>query len=186
MDKEAEFVKKLISTFEIHFNVATEVWSKCKTKRIDLVLTHKIHKQISFGIECKKPDKKRGEKIGHYLKQAIHYTKLEWCTGSEYKKIPVLLCPPLSYKYFVLNETEQLINNQVWVKDRHQPDNDHHSFNGFLGAFSVGEIRKNKYGYYFVMSNKTLFKTSIDYITKKTIESVHFDNYNYVIKKINL
>jgi len=185
MDKEKEFVEKLISTFEIHFNVTNEVWSKCKTKRIDLVLTHKIHKDISFGIECKLPDKKKGEKIGQYLKQAISYTNLQWYNGKQFKQMPILLCPPLSYKYFVLNETEQIINNEVWIKDRHQPNHNHHSFNGFLGAFNVGEVRKKNNRYYFVMSNKFLYQTYTDYYNN-IIDSIHFDNYNHILNKINL
>ena len=60
---EEEFKLKLVSIFENHFNVMIEVWSKCKTKRIDIVLTHKILKEVSFGIECKIPDRKRGQQI---------------------------------------------------------------------------------------------------------------------------
>ena len=179
MDNETDFIKKLIPTFEIHFNVTTEVWSECKTKRIDLILTHKQNKDISFGIECKLPDKKRGEKIGEYVKQAINYTKLNWYDGSQYRKLPILLCPPLSYKYFVLNEHQKIFNNETWVKDRHNQDDKHHSFNGFLGAFNVGEVRKSKYGYYFVMSNKLMFGS----FNKNS--SIRLDNYNSIIKKIN-
>jgi len=184
MDKEKEFVEKLIPTFKIHFNVATEVWSECKTKRIDLVLTHKQNKNISFGIECKIPDKKRGDKIGQYLKQAIGYSKLKWFNGKEYKKIPILLCPPLSYKYFILNEEEKIINNEIWIKDRHSKNCKHHSFNGFLGALNIGEVRKNDQGYYFVMSNKILFDNYGMYNITRENKGVHIDNYNYITNRI--
>ena len=59
-ETEQEYVNKLIPTFSKHFTVTQEVWSKCKNGRIDLVLT--LNDIIHFGIECKAPNEKRGEK----------------------------------------------------------------------------------------------------------------------------
>lgn len=199
---EEEFKLKLVSIFENHFNVMIEVWSKCKTKRIDIVLTHKILKEVSFGIECKIPDRKRGQKIGEYVIQANHYSKLEWQDyNGYYKKIPILICPPLSYKYFLMNEKTIYINDtsnleisninncniyNKWHQDRHTENDTHHSFNGFLSAFNIGEVRKKHNKYYFVFANQILFDTSVNMkFTSIFKNNIHFNNYNKLIKRIN-
>lgn len=182
---EQKFKEKLISIFENHFIVKPERDSKCETRRIDIVLTHKILKEISFGIECKRPDRKRGEEIGMYVKQAFNYSQLEWECNGEFKKIPILLCPPLSYKYFILNEKETIIENNKWHKDRHQEDDNHHSFNGFLGVFNIGEVRKRNNSYYFVFSNRVLFVGSKkNYHNESYSYGVHLENYYKTLKLI--
>lgn len=165
---ELEYVSKLIPTFRIHFIVRSEVWDKKRKSRIDLVLNLKSNPDIFFGIECKIPDKKRGEKMGLFIKQAIRYSQSEFeVKPNFFKKIPILITPALSNNYFILNETEQIIDGITWHQDRHNSNHDHHSMNGFLGAFEVGEIRTfskvyenprvlKKY-YKFMYSNCTLF-----------------------------
>ena len=103
MKTEKEFVNKLEAKFKKYFEVQREVVSKCKKNRIDLLLT--IDGKYHFAIECKIPDKKRGEEIGKYIKQAERYTTAEWeYKPGEFVKAIVLICPPLSYSYFILNE----------------------------------------------------------------------------------
>lgn len=186
---EYDFVQKIIPTFSIYFNVTQEVWSKCKTGRIDLLLQSKTEPNVFFGIECKLPDSKRGEKIGEFVKQAIRYSNLEFDLGNgRYLKIPILICPPLSYKYFLLNEEEAEVNdnNYLWHRDRHNKDHEHHTFNGFLGAFNVGEVRsRSNNSWYFVMSNKLLFDSDKKYFQMKEDKGLHLANYELTIKKIN-
>lgn len=181
--EEEEFVNKLISTFSKHFKVTTEVWSKCKTRRIDLVL--KLQENVYFGIECKTPDKKRGEKIAEYLLQANDYSKLEFKVEENvFKKIPILICPPLSYNYFILNEHEKIIDNETWHKDRHDKFNTHHSVNGFCCAFDVGEVRKSfNNSYRFIFCNKELFSSRLQYQSDKII-GLHVKNYVNLLQKL--
>jgi hypothetical protein len=65
MKAEKEFVDKLCIKFSKYFEVQREVVSKCKKNRIDILLS--IDGKYHFGIECKSPDKKRGEQIGRYV-----------------------------------------------------------------------------------------------------------------------
>jgi len=182
--EEKEFVDKLIKPLTNHFNIQQEVKSKCGKGRIDLVLQSKENDNIYFGVECKKPDKKRGEEMARFVKQAIRYTDYEFLTSKGiYRKIPVVLCPPLSYNYFILNEYEQHINGELWHKDRHNATHEHHSFNGLLGQFNVGEIRNLDKYYIISFSNKIIFSTRKNWHTKQ-IEGIHEANYNKLITKI--
>lgn len=183
---EQKFKEKLISIFENHFIVKPERDSKCETRRIDIVLTHKILKEISFGIECKRPDRKKGVKIGEYVKQAFNYSQLEWDCLGNFKKIPILICPPLSFKYFLMNEKETIIENNKWYQDRHDENDEHHTFNGFLSVFNIGEVRKKHGNYYFVYANQILFDSS-NYVQYNSvfINNIHLNNYNKLIKRIN-
>lgn len=169
LETEQDFVNKLIPTFSKHFKVETEVWSKCKNGRIDLLLN--LDNKYYFGIECKLPNAKRGEQIGKYVKQAIRYSNYEFHIGNGiYKKIPIFICPPLSYKYFLMNQRETIIDNidnvycngnkfKKWHQDRHCENSSHHSFNGFLGEFNVGEVRRfDNVNYYFSFSNNIIYE----------------------------
>ena len=88
--EEKEFVDKLIKPLTNHFNIQQEVKSKCGKGRIDLVLQSKENDNIYFGVECKKPDKKRGEEMARFVKQAIRYTDYEFLTSKG-----IYLCEPL-------------------------------------------------------------------------------------------
>jgi len=142
---EEQFVDSVENYLKKHFNTQREVWSKCRNGRIDLVL-NLPNTDIFFGIECKLPDKKCGEKMGEFLKQAVRYSGYEFeVQPNIFKKIPIAICPALSYNYFILNEVETLSEDgKTWHKDRHEQYNEHHSFNGFVGSFSIGELRKGK------------------------------------------
>jgi len=181
---EKEFVLKLIPYFEKHFIVRQECWSECKTSRIDLILQLK-ETNYFFGIECKIPNKKRGEEIGRYVKQAANYSNLKFDVlknALNYKKIPIFICPALSYDYFILNENQKIIpdstvklnqwigENNIWHQDRHNRFCEHHTFNGFLGSFNIGEVRKisNK-DFILSLSNKIIFSSN---------KGIHIENYN--------
>lgn len=186
MDKmeetEEQFVLKLIKTFQKYFKVEREVWSDCRNGRIDIILTTK--ENYRFGVECKRYDKKRGEKMGEFLKQAIRYSNYTF-SGN---KIPIFIAPPLSYKYFIMNEIEEIKEDgNMWHMDRHNENHEHHSFNGFLGAFNIGEIRsvKNDRPYfYFSTSNKIIWQSKKKWKENEEI-GTHEVNYNNLIKKIN-
>jgi hypothetical protein len=153
---EEQFVDRLAGIFSNQFQVQREVWSECRTRRIDLILT-KDH--YHFGIECKPFDKKKGEQIGKYVKQAINYQFLKWKVAeNKFQRVPILICPAISYNYFVMSDEKKIFNHNQWHKDRHNQTHDHHSFNGFLGEFGIGEIRKcQPDGYQFTISNHVLF-----------------------------
>lgn len=190
---EDEFVDKIVVAFEKHFIVKRECWSKCKTKRIDLILQIP-NTEIFFGIEAKRPDKKRGEKIAKFIQQASEYSKLEFDlekNGYKYAKIPVFICPALSYNYFILNEHSAELNvksnlhqhykdnsHLLWHQDRHLIHHKHHTFNGLLGGFGIGEVRKN-FGnsFYFSFSNKIIYSTEKDWHTKE-VKGLHEENYS--------
>lgn len=193
---EQEFVNQLTKSFNKHFKVSAEVFSKCKKGRIDLLLT--MPGNIHFGLECKRPDSKRGEQIGEYVKQAIRYTEYEFeVYPGIFKRIPILICPPLSYKYFLINERSNEfthIENVVfdgkpfckWHQDRHEEHYTHHSFNGYLGAFHIGEVRKHQDGtYFFSVSNKTIFSSRKKWQSEE-INGLHHENYIKLLKKLGI
>jgi hypothetical protein len=181
---EQEFVDVLAYTFGKHFKVTLEVWSKCKNGRIDILLTYKD--KYYFGIECKQPNRKRGEEIGEFVKQAIRYSDYEFqVENGVYKKIPIFICPALSYHYFILNDEVTELNGKKWHKDRHDSNFSHHSFNGFLGTFGIGEVRKSGQNYYFSVSNSTIWKSNKIYGSQE-IEGINEANYVKLAKKLGL
>ena len=198
MDKEKEFVDGLEKYLSKWFLVKREIWSKCRKSRIDMVITLIGNENIIFGLECKQVNKKRGEEIGEYVRQASRYTKQEFEVQSNiFKRIPILICPPLSCNYFVFNEESKQIDNKTWYRDRHEHYHEHNSVNGFLGVFNVGEFRKydfeNEIFYYISFSNKNIWssqKVKIwDEIQRKYIgtktKGLHEKNYSFLVSKIN-
>ena len=104
------------------------------------------------------------------------------------------ICPPLSYKYFILNQEQQEIENKIWHLDRHSEYHEHHTMNGFIGAFNVGELRKgfDKEKYYFLsFSNKPVWSSKIANIYNsnnewvgKQMKGIHEKFYIELMKKI--
>lgn len=184
-ETEHDFVQKIIPTFSKHFKVTQEVWSKCKNGRIDLLLT--LNDSIYFGIECKAPNEKRGEKIGEYIKQAIRYSNYYFNIGNNvYKKIPILICPALSYNYLLMKDQTILNNGYEFHKDRHKEFDSHHTVNGILGSFGIGEVRKSyNNSYYFSVSNKIIFQTHTKW-NKTEIIGLHEENYTNLLKKLGI
>ena len=184
MISEKEFVKGLIKHFEKHFNVYQEVWSKCRKKRIDLILVHKKYNLIAFGIECKMYDTKKGEEIGRFIKQAIDYKDMEFVFENRCKKVPIFICPALSINYLVLVKERVMDDNGIyWYRDRHEPNHQHHTANGILGAFGIGEVRNIKKGYYMSLSNFIIFESEPTIHETRSNYGMHLTNYNKILKK---
>lgn len=185
---ESEYIEKvLIPILNPHFIIRRECWSNSKKKRrIDLILQIP-DRDVFFGVEVKRPSSKRGEEIGRFIKQAIDYSKLEFDVfknGSVFKKIPIFINPPISLNYFVMNQESQILNGVKWFRDRHDNTCEHHSFNGFLGSFGVGEIRAGK-DYrgsfiFFAFSNKVIYSTAKIWRTKEIV-GLHEKNYSKLI-----
>jgi hypothetical protein len=188
--KENIFVENCIKSFSQHFKCQREVWSKCRQGRIDIVLETDCGK--FFGVEAKVPDRKRGEKIGEFVKQAIRYSAYEFeVRPNHFEVIPIFICPPISYKYFLMNEQEQIIDGVKWHRDRHNEVCEHHSFNGFLGSFNIGEIRNIGNGFFaLINSNKIIYSTGVKRIfengrfIRNEKFGLHEENYKFLIKKI--
>jgi hypothetical protein len=181
-NKESVFVDKLTIALQKNLKVEREVKSDCRTARIDIIATTK--EGYRFGIECKRYDEKRGEKVGEYIKQAERYSK---CLFNGFI-IPIFIAPPLSYHYLLMNQETQEIDGVKWHRDRHNEEHEHHTINGLLGVFRVGELRKSKdYNgqfFYFSFSNKPIWSTQIKYGTNE-IKGTHEVNYQQLIKKLN-
>ena len=184
MKTEKELVDKMVVHFKKYFEVQREVVSKCKKNRIDLLLT--IDGKYHFAIECKIPDKKRGEEIGEYVLQANRYTKAEWeYRPGEFVKALIFIYPALSYNYFILNEESIFIDGIEYHKDRHHKLHDHNTVNSFICKIAdIGEVRKKPLGYQFSFMNKPIFEHIIYPHTGKDYSKVHEVNYNFYMNKL--
>jgi hypothetical protein len=60
---------------------------------------------------------------------------------------------------------------------------DHHSFNGFLGVFNIGEVRKKPLGYQFSINNKPVFEHKI-HPNGTDYTNVHIANYDFMMDKL--
>ena len=186
---EKEFVLSLSSSLESYFDISFEVWSKDRQSRIDILL--KLKKEdVYFGVECKIPDNKKGQEIGRYVQQAVKYSNSEFEIQKDiFQRIPIFICPPLSYNYFLLKDETKNINGVEWHKDRHDKENTHHSINGFLSSFGIGEIRhsninsKDRY-IYFSFANKMIFATKKDYFGN--IKGLHVKNYDILLNQLGI
>jgi hypothetical protein len=189
---EKEFSIKVVNRLSKYFMASAEVWSECGKNRIDFILTHR-KTGLNFGLEFKRFDRKRGEEIGEFILQAQRYSKLKFKILQGYAKVPVLICPPLSYNYLICRDGEAVIakdtlgNDVEHYRDRHQKHHDHHTVNGFLGAFGVGEVRtetRNGEQYLkFIMSNRLLWsesKVGVNYDLYN--EGLHIVNYEKAMK----
>jgi len=181
-NKESVFVDKITKALQKHLKLQHEVWTDCRTGRIDLIAT--TSDGYRFGVECKRYNEKRGEKVGEYIKQAERYSN---CLFNGVK-IPIFIAPPLSYHYLLMNQESKEIDGVKWHKDRHNEEHEHHTMNGLLGVFRVGEIRKSKdYNgnyFYFSFSNKPIWSSQLIYGTKQ-IKGTHEVNYQNLLKKLN-
>ena len=181
IDNEENFKNKLHAFFYPMFEVQREVTSECGKARIDMLLT--VHGTYHFGLECKKINKKKGEEIGEYIQQAHEYSKLKWrYRNGLFIQAPIFICPALSYDYLLMNEKTFVIDNQTYHQDRHDKFHRHHTVNGMLGVWNVGDVRKNKFGFQFSMNNKSFY----DYRSYRNDISaqVHEINYNTYIERL--
>jgi len=176
--KENILVENFVEYFSKWFDISREVWDDSGAYRIDLILTEKNNNgRVWFGVECKKPGRKRGEKLAKILNQCFLYSNSTW--GG--KRLPIFLCPAVSLNQLAGIQETKVIGNHVWTRDVHQPDSEHHTINGLLGSFKIGEVRTiilpdKSFYRIFSFSNKIIFST---------LSGVHFPNYNFLIKKIN-
>ncbi len=183
---ESELVEKFVKHFENWFNIEREVWDSNRRGRIDLVLTCK-ESGARFGIECKKPDIKRGSGAGKIAIQAVWYSLMKF-KGA---RIPIFLVPELSKTHFVAPIERIDFGNGFHIyKDRHHLDTlNHHTFNGFIGEFNIGEVRKIEEGfisyYVFMFLNQEIYSTKKWWNDPAKVVGLHQDNYNKLLVKIN-
>ena len=181
---EDELVNKIVRYFGTWFTIDPEEKSDCKKGRVDRYLTCKKTGAV-FGVECKRPDNKRGEISGSIIIQCMKYSLMNF----RGKRIPIFLIPAFSkLQYVTPKEKISHADGNHYYIDKHNPeDHTHHTFNGFLGSLNVGEIRRmtpsNFPAYYiFSFSNKVIFSTK-DY--GEGAVGLHEKNYEQLITKIN-
>lgn len=198
---EADFSKKVIFKLKEYFDVKAECWSKCGKYRIDFVLTEKSNSfdKRHFGIEFKNFDKKQGHGIGEHILQSIRYSLSEFKVDENvYKRIPIFICPPISYNYLMLpvhesKKVELSIYGRMaeYFHDRHDKNMTHHTVNGLLGSLNIGEvrtmlIRKNQH-LYFSFSNQVIwsnFPTWNNGYDATVIQGTDKNKYDLLIKKV--
>lgn len=183
---ESELVNKFVSHFQNWFIVEREVWDDSRKGRIDLILTCKQTK-VRFGIECKKPDLKRGSGAGKIVMQAVWYSLMKF-KGA---RIPIFIVPELSKTHFVAPiERINLGGGHHIYMDRHHLDtHNHHTFNGFIGEFNIGEVRKIEsysiFHYVFMFLNQEIYSTTKRHFDSDGIIGLHQVNYDKLLVKIN-
>ncbi len=182
---EKELQQKLSERLKEYFYVQREVSTNCKTGRIDLVLTCKTTKAI-MGVEIKRVDRKRGKDIGMLIKQASRYAQASFTEGKT--KMPVFIFPAISYDYIICPEEKKIIQGSEYFKDRHDKASVHHTFQGILGVFDIGELRvfphKDKNYIRFVFNNKLIWTNQPQYQSKEII-GLHDDNYKDLINRLH-
>lgn len=129
---------KLASFLSKYFEVDYEVWSVCGTKRIDLIIVHKldIEKRYPIGIEIKVDDKKKGKQLADWIKQASTYSQLKF---KGFGKCLIVTYPQVSGTY--LNEGTEM-NQHIDEFGQCRKD---HNIATFLSSFGIGEMQR----YYF-------------------------------------
>ena len=185
--KEKTLQYKIAERLKRWFNVLTEVKTACGTGRIDIVAICK-KTGARFGIELKRDEKKRGHDIGILIKQAARYAKSDFVIDDYHGRIPVFVYPALSYDYIICPEEKVLIGGVEYFKDRHQKDHIHHTMQGIIGVWNIGELRVFPYqdaNYIrFVFNNKQIWTNQPEY-NSTAISGLHEVNYNDLIIRIN-
>lgn len=181
---ESELVESVVKYFSRWFDIRAEVWDDLKVGRIDLVMEDRVTGAL-FGVECKHPEERRGKEIGDIVSQCTQYSRLNF-NG---KRIPVFLCPALSQNKFCYADDRKLINGEEWVKDKHDTQHIHHSFNSFLKNFNFGEIRKkldhlDKPYYEFMYNNQRIYSTRKLW-QSDDIQGLEKENYAMMLRNIN-
>lgn len=199
-DKEKKFAEPIIARLSKYFYTRFEVLDVTEKNRIDWILKDKEHGKY-FGIEFKQlNENKRGEEIGEHILQSMRYACAEFLLDSKPQRIPIMICPPISFVYLQAPDFRSLIKadgvygrTAEFYHDRHDRFAPHHTMNGLLGAMLIGEIRthmaktwvvkmEEKQYMRFMFSNKILWDESPDYNTKKA-KGIHLVNYNFQISK---
>lgn len=190
---EEKYKARILEKMLPYFDATPEVTSIDNKSRIDYLLKVK-DQDAYFGLECKRFDKKKGEGVGEYIKQAYRYAKADFLINGNATRVPIFIAPALSLNYLVMNEHEIItkhegVNKTAYI-DRHQDFHTHHTVNGMLGAFGIGEVRKkasdNKkfQSFYFSMSNSVIWSSAKKWQSQE-IYGLHLENYQKLLKKIN-
>ncbi len=176
---EKDLVKLFEERFSNEFDIHKEFTDDSRKNRIDFILQHKKY-DLLIGVECKHTYTKRGTEVGKIVQQAIRYSVAKFMG----KRIPVFLFPPISKEIFVTPLKTVELNDQISIYvDRHHNDSAyHHTFNGFLGAFNVGEIIPKKDGSIFMFSNEIIYNS---YKDPKYAGYFNQHKYHNLLKKIN-
>lgn len=165
-----------------YFTIHYEVWSTCRTKRIDAVLVSKQDETFKIGIEYKQNNRKQGADIGSWVLQAIAYTLLDW---GRYGRLPIFVAPAISVNYFGF--VDKIINTAPFVfEDRHDVNDLHHSFNGFIGKFMIGELRfihhdKKQPAPMFMHTNKIIWDGRV-FNWEANPQPINYINYKNLIQ----
>ena len=183
--------KKLIEKLELrlseYFDITKEVWTECHTGRIDMVLECKeSHKPL--GLEVKRINKKRGNDMGLLIMQAHEYSKKNFEVNQSFIKIPVFVFPALSYDYMICPEEMKIIDGVEYFRDRHDKNKTHHTIQGFIGVWNVGELRvfekRDKFKYIrFVFNNQEIW-TNEKRWNSNEIKGLHYENYKKLKSRI--
>ena len=205
---EQDFVDKVLPRLSKYFNIYAEQWSSCGTRRIDAILQLKTDNNVFFGMEFKKIDSKRGQDLGEHILQAMRYSLLKFeLANGEVRKIPIFLCPPISFIYLMCPEFKPVsvvphpedCHNGEYFADRHDRNNAHNSVNGMLGVLNCGELRTTIFErngikcqkLRLIFSNKIIWDESNEWcniekaFTTGKIKGLHKINYDFLITKIN-
>jgi hypothetical protein len=184
---ENELQLKISNRLKTWFNVYPEYKTLCKTGRIDFIIECKITKAL-FGLEIKKIDKKKGNDMGLLIKQAHRYSNSCFTFNNVTQKIPIFIFPALSYDYLICPEKMIIVEGEEYFKDRHTKDFVHHTIQGFIGVWNVGELRvyKEKENTYirFVFNNQEIWTNEPQW-NNPEIKGLHKENYNKLITRIN-
>jgi len=146
----------------------------------DLVKLFEERFSNEFDIHKEFTDDSRKNRIDFILQ----HKKYDLLIGVVGKRIPVFLFPPISKEIFVTPLKTVELNDQISIYvDRHHNDSAyHHTFNGFLGAFNVGEIIPKKDGSIFMFSNDIIYNS---YKDPKYAGYFNQHKYHNLLKKIN-
>lgn len=162
-ETENEFSERIIQELKKYFFVSKEVFSDCKTARIDAVIYDRTNLKRRFGIEFKRPTHKTGVFLAKFCLQAQKYTKLKF--GGE--ELEVMICPAISNNDFVQVERWEKLDlendlRRGWrVYPNHAPSCSHSNVNSFLGAaFNIAELRFLDHKPFIIKNNKVLWKPS--------------------------
>lgn len=162
MNPEEKYRKIIDIQFIKYFDIDSEVWSECGTKRIDYVL-HCKRSNVLFGIEVKKSEHLRGVELGKYLLQAHNYSKIKFKTkfSNKPEKMLIFITPAISNVIKEIKpETLKIIDTREYYEAFHNSYAGVSNVNSMIGVFNVGEIKSRayrdpKYNYfYFIYKNK--------------------------------
>lgn len=180
---EDELVDSFVKHFSKWFDIEREVRDDNKIGRIDILMQCKVS-EVIFGVECKNPDLRKGTDVAEVIMQAVQYSRLSF----HGKRIPVFLVPSISHNQLACAKERKVIEGKEWILDKHDQNHRHHTVNGLLGKFNIGEIRRiglNGGAFYdFTFSNQVIYTTKKVWNTDD-IEGLQKENYTTLIRKIN-